>query len=104
MKPTWRRGSPVRTRVRSSPIRDPGAKDFKEFGRECTKNEKEPKKQKQRPVENDGLWKSTKNVDSHSPGKACGFTTFTHRPGDELQDYGKIQSRIVDFRRSKLRS
>ena len=60
MKPTWRRGSPVRTRVRSSPIRDPGAKDFQKFGRECTKNEKEPKKQKQRPVENDRLWKSTK--------------------------------------------
>ncbi len=93
MNPTWRRGSPTRTGVRSSRIRDPGAKDFQEFSKDGTKNEKEPKKQ------TSGLWKmmgygkSTKNVDSHSPGKACGFPTFTHRPGDEYQDYGSIQNK-----------
>ena len=51
MNPTWRRGSPTRTGVRSSRIRDPGAKDFQEFSKDGTKNEKEPKKQ------TSGLWK-----------------------------------------------
>ena len=51
MKPTWRRGSRTRTGVRSSRIRNPGAKNFQEFGTEGTKNEKEPKNK------SSGLWK-----------------------------------------------
>ena len=44
MKSAQPRRSPARTGVRSSRIRDPGAKDSQESDRDGTKNEKEPKK------------------------------------------------------------
>ena len=87
MKPTQPRGSPARTGARSSLVRDPGAKDFQEFSQDPTTNEKEPKKKTTVAY---GKWESTQDVDSHSLGKACGLTTFPHRPGDEQQGYGRI--------------
>ena len=46
MKSTQPRRSPARPGARSSLVRNPGAKDFQEFGMAGTKNEKNPKKKK----------------------------------------------------------
>ena len=54
MKSTQPRGSPARTGTRSSLVRDPGAKDFQEFGQDGTTNEKGTEKEN-----NSGLWKMT---------------------------------------------
>ena len=103
MKPTQPTGSPARTGVRLSLIRDPGAKNFQKFGKDGTKNEKEPKKKKQWPVENDAYGNPQNTCIPTSSGLWENVVKPQAFPRHE-QDYGTIQTRIVDFRRSKLRS
>ena len=104
MNPTWRRGSPTRTGVRSSRIRDPGAKDFQEFSKDGTKNEKEPKKQ------TSGLWKMMgygnpqKTWIPTALEKPAAFPHLHTGPAMNIKIMKAFKTRIVDFGRSKLRS
>ena len=80
MKPTLPTGSPARTGTRSSLVRDPGAKNFQEFGKDPTKNEKEPKKKKQWPMENDACGNPQKTWIPTALEKPAAFPHFPTGP------------------------